>query len=232
MKERYANCICIAEGKGLHDIVTMRENTSDILRSCMNRTIQGCDEVSQKRAILDAAARLIKSDIKPNVSSISNQYPSTDTLKLQAALDYIPESLCIVLNGLFVGKDNRRKIASIGHAIIQAVRSRAVLAPLQIGLSVQLHHLNRSRFLVDSLCQMGFCSSYSELQKFEMNAANCAAPNMLGNDVDELNTTVTVLFAADNVYHKIVTIDGKGTFHGMGMIAALYTRPEDKPSYT
>lgn len=32
---------------------------------------------------------------------------------------------------------------------------------------------------------------------------------------------MAVLFAGDNVDHNIITIDGKGTFHGMGMIAAL-----------
>ena len=30
-----------------------------------------------------------------------------------------------------------------------------------------------------------------------------------------------VLFAPDNVDHNIVTLDGKGTFHGMGMLAAV-----------
>jgi len=28
------------------------------------------------------------------------------------------------------------------------------------------------------------------------------------------------MFAADNVDHNILTINGKGTFHGIGMIAA------------
>ena len=134
------------------------------------------------------------------MSTVKDQYPTTEELKLQAALDYIPESLRSVLTALFVGKDTQKKVASIGHAIIQAVRPRAVLAPLQIGLSVQMHHLNRSRFLVDTLCQMGFCSSYSEMQRFEMNAANCAAPNMLGQDIDALN--MALLFAADNVDHN------------------------------
>ena len=30
-----------------------------------------------------------------------------------------------------------------------------------------------------------------------------------------------VLFAADNVDHNMVTLDGKGTFYGMGMLAAV-----------
>ena len=42
---------------------------------------------------------------------------------------------------------------------------------------------------------------------------------MLGEDSD--STSTTLLFAADNVDHNIVTLDGKGTFHGMGMIAAF-----------
>ena len=32
---------------------------------------------------------------------------------------------------------------------------------------------------------------------------------------------MSVLFAADNVDHNIITIDGKGTSHGMGVIAAV-----------
>ena len=35
-----------------------------------------------------------------------------------------------MLQQLFIGKDTRRKQASIGQAIVQAVRPRAVLAPL------------------------------------------------------------------------------------------------------
>ena len=30
-----------------------------------------------------------------------------------------------------------------------------------------------------------------------------------------------LLFAADNVDHNIISLDGKGTFHGMGMIACI-----------
>ena len=110
-------------------------------------------------------------------------------------------------------------VASIGQAIIQAVRPRAVIVPLQIGLGMHTHHLYRSKFIVDTLCEMGFCSSYGEVLRFEKNAANCVAPGVLGETIDLVDTTV--LFAADNIDHNILTIDGKGTFHGMGMIAAL-----------
>ena len=42
---------------------------------------------------------------------------------------------------------------------------------------------------------------------------------MLADDIDLPD--IALLFAGDNVDHNILTIDGRGTFHGMGIIAAL-----------
>ena len=123
-----------------------------------------------------------------------------------------------MLQHLLVGKDTRQKRASIGQAIIQGTRPRTVLAPLQIGLAVQMHHHFRSRFLIDNLFALGFSSSFSEVQRFEENAATTAAPDVLGNT--NLPGSM-LLFAADNVDHNIISLDGKGTFHGMGMIACI-----------
>lgn len=125
----------------------------------------------------------------------------------------------MLLNGLFVGKQSRRKVAGIGHAIVQAVRPRAVIVPLQLGLGVQVHHLYRSQFLVNTLHEMGFSSSYKEVMRFEKNAADSVVPDLLVNDIDLID--MALHFAGDNVDHNILTINGKGTFHGMGIIAAL-----------
>lgn len=217
LKERYGDSIIVAEGEGCHDIVTMRERSSDILRSYFRSAGKG-DEEAQKKEIIQTAAKLIKSDIKTNVTSTLDVYPQLSELDIANALRYIPESLRILLESLFVGKDTRRKEAAVGQAIVQAVRPRAVITPLQIGLAVQAHHLFRSRFLVDSLSAMGFCASYHEVQRFEKNAAAVTTPDVLGEDVDILE--MSLLFAADNVDHDTITLDGKGTFHGMGIVAA------------
>ena len=132
-----------------------------------------------------------------------------------------------MLQQLFIGKDTCRKQANIGQAIVQAVRPRAVLAPLQLGFAVQMHHHFRSRFLIDNLAAMDYCSSYLEVQRFEENAAFSTCPGMLGT------TSISkgvLLFAADNVDHNIVSLNGKGTFHGMGMIAGI--TPGQKISHT
>ena len=105
-----------------------------------------------------------------------------------------------MLQHLFVGKDPSTKVAGIGQAVVQAVRPRAAIAPLQLGFSVHMHHLYRSRFLIDSLSVMGFASSYPEVQRFEVNAACSLAPDVLRSDVDILDQFL--LFAEDNVDHK------------------------------
>jgi 5'-3' exonuclease len=219
LQEKYGDSIFIAESKGLNDIVTFREKTADILRSYYKDAQREGDEEAQRRAIIETAARLIKSDIKSNVPPVTDSYPQADQLKVDSAMDFLPDTLQNMLKYLFVGKDTHRKVASIGQAIVQAVRPRAVIAPLQIGLAVQVHHVCRSKFLVDTLHKMGYCLSYGEVLRFEKNAASCIIPDLLVEGIDVVESSL--LFAADNVDHNIQTIDGKGTFHGMGMVAAM-----------
>ena len=130
LKELLKDSIIFSEGEGLDNIVTMREQTPQILRSYYKGKCQEDDEESQKRAIIETAARLIKSDIKSEVFTMKNQYPNSEDLKLDSALSFIPTSLRIALETLFAGKDTRRKVAAVGHAIIQAVCPRPVIASL------------------------------------------------------------------------------------------------------
>ena len=51
----------------------------------------------------------------------------------EAALNYLPKTLQEVL---FTRKNTKMKQASIGQAIIQGTRPRAILAPLQFGLGM------------------------------------------------------------------------------------------------
>ena len=98
-------------------------------------------------------------------------------------------------------KNNLLKMASIGQAIDQAARPRIVIAPLQIGLAVQLHQSFASHFLIDTLHHHGFCSSYHEVQPFNQNAALDQ-----GTDTPSYNGEFAQ-YAADNVDHNIRTLD-------------------------
>ena len=196
------------------NVVTFRTTARAVLQEYYKQR-QEINTDEEKMKLVRAAAKLIKEDIKA-VETSHEIYPSCDDLESQeAGMKYLPDTLLALLEGMFAGKNYCVKVASIGQAMMQATRPRVLLAPLQLGLGVQLHHHFASRFLIDSLHHHGFCCSYQEVHKFERNAAQS-----YGTDIPNL-TTEFVQYAADNVDHNIRTLDGHGTFHGMGMIAAI-----------
>ncbi|KAL8580680.1 hypothetical protein ACOMHN_004722 [Nucella lapillus] len=99
---------------------------------------------------------------------------------------------------------------------MQAARPNVLILPLQLGLGVSLHHATGSRHVVDRLHRLGFSLSYNEVKLFEMFAAVQQGTDLVGVDPK----TSWIQFAADNVDHQIRTLDGTGTFQGMGIIGA------------
>lgn len=84
------------------------------------------------------------------------------------------------------------------------------------GLPKTENHHFASKFLIDVLNSLGFCSSYYEVSKFQSCAAVCKrtyVPDTFGDGL--------VQFSADNVDHNLITLDGSGTFHGMGITASI-----------
>ena len=79
-----------------------------------------------------------------------------------------------------------------------------------------MHRQFGSRFLIDSLYSHGFCSSYSEVQKFERSAAFHQ-----GTEIEGIDNESFIQHIADNVDHNIRTIDGLNTFHKMSIIVAF-----------
>ena len=112
------------------------------------------------------AADLIKTDIKSK-DIFKSFYPVPGEISsLDENCAFLPKTLYLFLRTIFDEKCAERKIASIGQAIIQAARPRVLIAPLQIGLAVQMHHHYGFKFLIDSLNSHGFCFSYTEVKKF------------------------------------------------------------------
>ena len=137
-------------------------------------------------------------------------------VSIEKSLEFIPDLLRLFLCTLFVGKDVELQIASVGQAIVQATRPRVILAPLQLDLGVQMHHHFVSKFLIDSVHAHGFCSSYQIVQKYERSAAASH-----GTDIPGYTPGRFMQYIADNIDHNTRTLDGTGTFHGMGIIAAI-----------
>ncbi|GFR77723.1 hypothetical protein ElyMa_002244500 [Elysia marginata] len=70
--------------------------------------------------------------------------------------------------------------------------------------------------LLSTCCSLGFCSSYHEVQCFEQ----CAVSSQ-GTDFSGVSAGSFIQFARDNVDHNLKTLEGLGTFHGMGIIGAI-----------
>ena len=219
VKEKLAQCygksIYICTKNGVEDLVTMKETTEKIVRDHYESS-KDDEENSQKLSVRKASVFILRTDLK-SIKGGLEWYPGTNSLDIQSALRFLPQSLRFFLNQLFPGKNTDCEIAGIGHALIQSTRPKAIISPLQIGLAVQLNYHFRSRFLIDTLYNLGFCSSYSEVLRFEENATSRRSDNL----ISEIKSTGICLFVADNVDHNIVTLNGQREFHGMGMIAMI-----------
>ena len=170
LKEHLGNEIMITEINGNANVVTFRSTAEAVLQQFHDR--QKADPQMEKLHIIQAAAKLIKDDIK-SIETSKEFYPASHKMETEEeCLNFIPETLKLLLGGILVGKCIGMKLASIGKAIMQATRPRVILAPLQVGLAVQLHHHFASRFLIDSLHHHGFCCSYQEVQRFGQNAVS------------------------------------------------------------
>ena len=104
------------------------------------------------------------------MASDQEVYPDLSQSDIQTYTDFLRSSLQLFLNTIMTGEDLCLKQAALGHALMQAARPRAILAPLQIGLSVEMHHRFSSRFAIDVLHKLGFSSSYPEVLKFNNKA--------------------------------------------------------------
>ena len=218
LQEHFGDQIIITEINGKPNVVTFRSTVANILHD-FHAQPKNVDLETEKLNIIRTASRLIKSDIKL-IKTSNDIYPLIET-EAETNANFLPQTLKLLLEGILASKDDV-KVASIGQAIIQAARPRVILVPLQFGLAVQLHHHFASRFLIDTVHRLRFCSSYQEAQIFNQNAALDQ-----GTDVPDYNGEF-LQYVADNVDHNIPTLDGNDTFHGMGMIATV--TPGTKPT--
>ncbi len=215
MEEKFKDKILITELHGRPNVITFVPKASSILFDFYNKSKQDVDSEAEKHLLIETAGKIIKHDIKQKEIDNSHYPVAADLADKEKAIEYLPESLRIFLRTVMSGQNVDLKIATIGQALMQAARPRVLVAPLQIGLGTALHHHFGSRFLIDLLYSLGLCSAYGEVKKFE----KCASViNML--DQYAFSDHQFVQFSADNADHNLCTIDGKGTFHGMGMIAS------------
>ena len=117
---------------------------------------------------------------------------------------------------------NKLKHISLGQCVTQAARNKSILCPIPFGLRVQLDNTFGSKWLVNHLSKLGLLITLDEVLRFKQSAV--AHSSQLTN-AEEVITEDTnfAQWAVDNVDHNIITLTGKGTFHGMGIICISET---------
>ena len=126
---------------------------------------------------------------------------------------WIPSLLLLLMTKLI--PDEVKQLV-VSNAVVQAARPRSVLSPVLFGVGVEMDHTFGSKWLVTELSRLGFSVTYDEVVRYKQslledscNLQSPAAPYPVK----------FTQFVADNVDHNVATLDGKGTFHGMGIIS-------------
>ena len=202
LQERYREHIFFTELQGRTDVICFREMASFII--CKMRKKKKQDK---------AAAQIIKAELR-ELDKPNTNYPTTeDVNNIDTNKNWVPTSLQILLRFLI---PSELKQVSIGQCIVQAARPRYIICPILFGLGVQLEKSFGSKWLVNNLNKLGFSISSDEVSRFKHSSVDASA--VANNDLEHQNNFVQ--WVADNVDHNLVTITGRGTFHGMGVISA------------
>ena len=161
------------------NVETFRSTAKAVLQDFYQQEKTEFDADVEKIRLIETATKLIRNDIK--VIETSNiAYPTCEEMASEdACIDFLPETLRVLLEQLIVGKPynySRYSLSLITFAFLGSAAKKklhplgrllyrlfycphVLLAPLQIGLAVPLYNHYASRFLVDSLHHLGFCCS-------------------------------------------------------------------------
>lgn len=110
---------------------------------------------------------------------------------------------------------------SIGHCILQAARPRSVVTPTLFGLGVEIDHVFGSKWLINELSRLRFSISYDEVTRYKQSFIHS----------ESLESSQSTLPAPlpNGWHHNVATLDGQGTFHGMGIIAVSSPKDNTPP---
>ena len=215
LQEKYSDNIFFAEVAGRKNVICFKDMASYIVSDtwCAERKEDINDEAKR---MIKTAAKLVKNNIKESIISNTNSsctYPTTEDAE---KIGWIPELLRYFLSLLI---NQRLKVESIGQCIMRGLFPRSVILPILLSLSVEMDYMFASRWLIDQLNKFGFAESYGEVNRFKQGV-------LVNEDVTNLIQSCLgpdgfLTFAADNVDHNTNTLDGHGTFHGMGVIAIM-----------
>jgi hypothetical protein len=209
---RYGEHLFFAEITGRKNVLCFRDMASYIINDKWHANKQENVEDERQR-IVKAAAKLIKAEIRERDYN-STVYPTNEDVKnVDLGKQWVTPLLQALMETLI---PQEVKQVAISHSIIQTVKPRSVITPTLYGVGVQMDHVLASKWLVNELARLGFSISYDEVTRYKQSVVQM---DTSGSSTVEGFPGSFTQWVADNVDHNVLTLDGQGTFHGMGIIS-------------
>ena len=213
--DKYKNEVVLASVSGRNNVVCFKNTASKILNDKWYNDRKESVEDDSVR-VVTAAAKLIKGQIREALYT-TDSYPLTSSFSdVVAAKQWLPSLLRVFLE---IVVPSQMKQATVGHSVVQASRPCSVLPPVLFGIGVSLDHSYGSRALLDMLSRFGFCLTYDEVNRYKQSAVQCSDHELSLASLDAFTQ-----WSADNVDHNVNTLDGTGSFHGMGIVSMSTAR--------
>ena len=207
--KKYKEHIFFAEKEGRKNVICFRDTTNMIINDAWYND-RKTDLRHEVRRIVKAAAKILNSGIR-DASCRTDFYRNSDDIAM--GKEWLPNLLKTFLEEMI---PSEVKQASIGQSIMHAARPRSSLPPILFSLGVGLDHAYGSKWLVNQLAKLGFSISHNEVTRYKQSVVKSV------NTADSEIRTYPEAFTqwiADNIDKNVRTLDGKNSFHGMGIIA-------------
>ena len=154
LEEKYKDHIFFSEINGKNDVVCFQNMVKYLVNDkwFLDRKKENNDEAER---IVLTAAKIILNDFRS--SDFDNQwYPANEVIEdRKKEKDWLPNHLRLMLEII----KSPGLQASIGQAIVGAIRPRSSMSPIMFGLGVQLDHVFGSKWLLSELNRLGFSAS-------------------------------------------------------------------------
>ena len=206
LKDRYQDHISYCCEPGQKNILYFKQMADYLINTKYRERGNTTEEESQR--LMALAANLVKAEVREKEYK-NVFYPNPNKIE---ALNWSPPLLKQLMKDLTKSDLKQEFLAQC----IVKVTKRDAIPPLLFALRVDLDQSIGSRWLVSYLSSLGVSIAEGEARLYRQS--------LMKADTEPLTTLPNNSFAqwsANNVDHNLATLDGKGTFHGMGIIASV-----------